>query len=475
MKRYKVDSSDEARILTAMIVSDRFLSEISSVYDPEYVESKYVQIVADWCLEYHKKYTKAPDKHIEDIYREKAEHIEPAQQDLIEQFLSTLNRHYEQNSTLNIEYLMDVAEKKFGIKALENLATEINQHLKNGDKRSAEEAVAKYDGVSFSSSQWIDMNDPENIKKAWNIVQEPLFSLPGAIGELLNSLFIRSGLVSLWAPAKRGKTWMVEEFAVWACRHKLNVAVIETGDMTWEQMMHRHGGRIKGQPIINSSCGTWSVPVFDNGVQFEQTKAQQDPLTWRGAARIIRQFQKRIQPARLLMQAHPMKTINVAGIRQEVSIANRNLNFIPDVIIIDYADILAPENNWQRDKREQINDTWSALRRMSQELHCLVITMSQSDALSYSGAGLMTMNNFSDSRYKNDHVTGVIGLNQTDHEKKESIARFNVVYCRNSHTVPTDFVEVTQDLRSCRPVTSSRWGWYEEKNEESLDNQKKQQ
>ena len=46
---------------------------------------------------------------------------------------------------------------------------------------------------------------------------------------------------------------------------------------------------------------------------------------------------------------------------------------IPDVIIVDYADILAPEDTRQSEKRHQVDETWKALRRLSQEWHALVI------------------------------------------------------------------------------------------------------
>ena len=61
---------------------------------------------------------------------------------------------------------------------------------------------------------------------------------------------------------------------------------------------------------------------------------------------------------------------------------------------------------------------------MSQEFHCLVLTATQADAESYD-RGLITLRNFSNDRRKNDHVTGMIGLNTTTEEKDMGIYRLN--------------------------------------------------
>ena len=106
---------------------------------------------------------------------------------------------------------------------------------------------------------------------------------------------------------------------------------------------------------------------------------------------------------------------------------------MPDVIIIDYADILAPEpNTGQLNIRDQINSTWKALRRLSQEKHCLVIAPTQADAASYNQT-LLDLRNFSEDKRKLSHVTGMLGLNQTKEEKGRGIMRLNWIVLREDN------------------------------------------
>ena len=104
--------------------------------------------------------------------------------------------------------------------------------------------------------------------------------------------------------------------------------------------------------------------------------------------------------------------------------------FIPDVIVIDYADILAPEDPRQQ-PRDQVNETWKALRRLSQERHCLVIAPTQANAASYD-KWVQGMHNFSEDKRKLAHVTGMLGLNQTEEEKALHVMRLNWIVLRES-------------------------------------------
>lgn len=95
---------------------------------------------------------------------------------------------------------------------------------------------------------------------------------------------------------------------------------------------------------------------------------------------------------------------------------------------IDYADILAPMGGY-KERRHQIDATWRGLRALSQSLHCLVLTATQADTESYSRSTL-TRRNFSESKTIHAHVTGMVGINQTEKEKDQGIYRLNWIDLR---------------------------------------------
>ena len=74
--------------------------------------------------------------------------------------------------------------------------------------------------------------------------------------------------------------------------------------------------------------------------------------------------------------------------------------------------------------RDAINNTWKAMRALSQRRHCCVVTATQADADSYD-SWLLSMSNFSEDKRKYAHVTAMAGINQTQPEKERGIYRLN--------------------------------------------------
>ena len=76
----------------------------------------------------------------------------------------------------------------------------------------------------------------------------------------------------------------------------------------------------------------------------------------------------------------PSKTATVSDLQTEVELLRQRENFIPDVIIIDYADLIKPDSHDA--KRHQLDDIWEELRAWGQTDSALIITASQTNRLS---------------------------------------------------------------------------------------------
>jgi len=103
--------------------------------------------------------------------------------------------------------------------------------------------------------------------------------------------------------------------------------------------------------------------------------------------------------------------------------------WVADVVVIDYSDIL--DMNYPKiEGRDRIDRTWRDLRRISQQFHCLVVTATQTNRDSYD-AKIITRKHSSEDKRKLAHVTGMIGINQTEEEKKQEVMRFNWIKVRD--------------------------------------------
>jgi hypothetical protein len=135
----------------------------------------------------------------------------------------------------------------------------------------------------------------------------------------------------------------------------------------------------------------------------------------------------------------------------------RTDGFIPDVIIIDYIDILAAEPNSPSEERHRKNETNMALRKLSQDYDCCVISATQADAASYYQKSI-TKSNFSEDKRIFGHVTAMFALNQTIEEKRKGLMRIAPLVIREDDYDESFNVTVGQCLAIGAPYLFSYIG-----------------
>jgi len=129
-----------------------------------------------------------------------------------------------------------------------------------------------------------------------------------------------------------------------------------------------------------------------------------------------------------MCDVYPNSTVNVEDLHNILNIWKDRLGFIPDIIIIDYADVLAWEPDCH-DERTAQNARWKRLRRLSQDWHSLVVVASQADAESF-GKETLSFDNFSEDCRKYAHATGILAIHQTEEEKRLALSRVSWILGR---------------------------------------------
>jgi hypothetical protein len=199
-------------------------------------------------------------------------------------------------------------------------------------------------------------------------------------------------------------------------------------------------------------CAEFHPKLYQGAAWYKKAHVN-NPLTWREALKLGRQFSNRLKGREFKLDTHPNSSISVKGIEARLDAWEHFDGFVPDVIIIDYADILAAEDG-RIEFRHQENEKWKALRALSQKRHCLVIVATQANAQSYD-ASVLKMKHVSEDKRKYAHVTGMIGLNQSEEEKTQGIMRLNWLVLRESDFEISKTVKVLQCLKVGRPHLGS--------------------
>ena len=497
----KIDNYIESLMLTGMIVSSKFLQEFQTLYQPDLIEMPFVRTVAGWCLDYWKQYKKAPGIHIQDIYTSHTRNgLNKDQAELIGDFLESISREHERAKKFNVDYLLSQVEIRFKEQSLSHLAEDIKTLLSEGHTQEAELLQVGYRKVERPASAGINpFADRNAIYEAFESRERDyLFTPPGELGKFLGSIE-RSTLTAIMGSEKKGKTWTLMQFGIWAMQARCNVAFFECGDMIQRDIIRRIYCNLTRSS--DRKYGRISVPVLDcqlnqdnlcmrkertcdSGIMqgnrkmtFEEarnyipcTACRKDwnsewqgaiwkrvenvpKLTWTKALEMGKKTASKLGDRGFKIATYPNGTINVQGLKVQLDLWERSEGFIPDVIIIDYADILASEDN-RKEYRHQQNETWQALRALSQERCCAVFVATQADANSYSRTSIGARN-FSEDKRKYGHATMFITLNQTNSEKEEGIMRIGKMFVREDNFNLNNQCVVLQCLDIGRPYLVS--------------------
>lgn len=358
----------------------------------------------------------------------------------------------------------------------------------------------------------------ERIERAFSETGQRVVGYPGALGHMWNDHLIRGGFFTFLAPEKRGKTFMLMEISLRAIRQKANVAFFQAGDMTEEQMLKRICIYISQRSDKAKDCEERFRSVSDcvnnqldlcskgdrncdHGI-FEDTSLEEfyaekaeyvnidtlkkkhdefpdyepcassgcadykgtiwlwkvdktRPLTIEQAKKKTSAFFRKYK-RKFKLVTYPAGVLTVSDIRKCLNEWERYDGFVPDVVTIDYADLLSADDGHVNEFRHRQDHIWKNLRALSQERHALVLTATQADAESYK-RGRLSISNFSEDKRKLSHVTAQYGLNQDPdgREKKLGILRVNEIVVREGDFSSDNEVHILQDLAICRPFLGS--------------------
>lgn len=459
MRISKHSSSQEKRVLTAMVVDSVALGRIAARWPTGGLfGARHANTIGQMCVDYHRQFDGAPGEAIEGLFAAwAAKEADDDTIDLVGRFIETLSdEHDDLAEASNTEYACDVAGELFNTVAIRRLADELKGHVDRGDPTAAVEALTQWGRVDLGVTSAVNVLDDEAaMKEAFTRATEPLIEYPGALGKFVGNQFARDDFIALLGSTGRGKSWWLMDLAWMAMRQGRKVALFEVGDMSQANCLQRFGTRAARHP---KKAGTFKIPTklsidedYDAVVEYED-RTFDTGITHQIAVEALQGRQFRFGRENSLIKLSTHASIGIAGIMALLDVWSRE-GWDADVVLIDYADILEPPPGIT-DLREGIDYNWRKMRQISQERHCLVVTATQGDTSSYV-ANLLTLTNFSDSRKKNDHPTGILGLNMNDSEKAAGLYRLNWLKRRNEEFNPLHTVHVAGSLALGRPHIKS--------------------
>lgn len=461
MKIERIEKTTVRKILIAMIVDTSVLSRIAAKWEKDGLfRDDWPNLIAGWAVKFYDKYGKAPKEKIEGYFGKWADKNQNETLiKLVEKFMAALSGEYTRlKKEVNSDYVVDQAIEHFNTVRLEKLRDSIDRGLETGKIDDTYKQAQSFGRIEMGVQRMVrPFEDKDVIKKAFIEKRQSLFTYAGdqlaALNNFLEGVFERDALVAFMGPEKRGKTWWLIDTAYRAMLQGCRVAFFEIGDMSQNQIERRFMIRVSGRP--------WKPKTVAIPINLEPSEGGEAPVEHE-----MRKFRHRLRRAtawpaceRMVNKAgrdlfrlwtFPNSTLSVSGLQAELRTVERQ-GWVPDLVVIDYADLFAPMPGYANDSQDQIDVAWKAMRSVSQLYHCCVVTATQSDAASYY-ADKLDRSHFSRDKRKFGHVTAMIGINQTKTEKAAGMYRLNQLALRESEYDEDKCVYVAGCLALANPA-----------------------
>jgi hypothetical protein len=350
--------------------------------------------------------------------------------------------YVRQRKAIQVDHLLDVAQATFNRNSMERLADEVSRLCREGKITEAEEARQAYKPINFKVQSGTSLlHTRDRIAFMCEEKKESLIEWHGANARFFGDELEKDSFIVVMAVNKFGKSTHLLDFAWRAMEQRVRVAYFQVGDLSERQLLRRFATRackrpLKPKKVIVPEKLWWIGEGRDKILKVKREIIEyKNELT---EAKIWESFERvRLKIASknpyLVYKVFPSYSVSVVDLENTLKEWERNDGFVPQIIVCDYADILAPINT-KRDSRDQINETWLTMRQISQKRSCCFLTATQAKATAFTnGPYLLSRKDFSDDRRKLDHPTGIIGINPTPQTvaSKAEIFRLNWINRRD--------------------------------------------
>jgi len=431
MRRERVTADVERQILMSCIADTAYLQEIRGSLHPKYFKSSYSKTIIRWVLEYFDEYDVAPGKQIQQIYADQKDDIE-GEDDvrLISTLLSSLSEEWVQSNPV---YSVKKAIVYLKQRNLQLLAEKVLQEVELGNVTEAEELVQTFDSPELKKIKGIHtLHDTQAIASAFNDETYELMRIPGVLGSVIGPI-CRGDFIGVQAFAKRGKSFFlnyIKEHAVYSGLKTLTFNF----EISEHQYIRREWMSYTGMPK-NEMVATMPkfVPTTENGkkwkIDYYTEKRTGFPKDKDAIQLVQKKFGKYFQGDHILVTL-PSKTVTVRDIERYLREYAKE-GFVPDLVIIDYADLMKSEEHTEY--RHQLDDIWSALRRIPNVWNCALATVSQSNRAAATEDTRSDL--IGEDIRKVAHVTRLLGINQNKQDKENQIFRVQLLDEREGNSL----------------------------------------
>jgi len=396
-KKNKVisDVNFQRKLIKLLIEDEKFSEQIMEIVSTDYFDNIHHKLLIKHVIDYYKKYNIIPKYDtIKDIVNDKeSEGIQ--KENLLE--LANIIQTYQ---ITDGQYIKDTA-----------LNFCKKQSLKKGMKKAISAwEVEDYDSIKTIIDDALKIGEPrENGHDYFDDVEKRMTQQHRNPIPVMRGLDAKIGgglaggeLCVILSPTGGGKSMVLVKFACTALEHGKKV-VYYSLELSEKVIAHRFDSCLNNIPLKH-------VIEYSPAIKTKILELKE-------------------KGARLFVKEFPTGGASVNTIKAHLKTLQRENNFIPDIIFIDYADIMKSTTSFS-EKRHLLTSIYEHLRGMSMEFNVPVITAAQTNRSGFNSSKF-DLSVISESIGKAQTADVILGIARSDEDKMRKKANLMILKNRN--------------------------------------------
>lgn len=423
----RLDGAMQENVLTLLCFSDDYCKLVRAAVKPSLFESAIFRDVAAHACDFVDQYGEAIKDHLPDHL----EDVLKADDRKAHAYKQLLENLYQSKETVNAQYVLNQLHRFVRLQGLKSTMITAFEALEDGRVDEAERAMQE--GLSaqvVAFEPGLDLSSDDALEAVLDAPEPEGFEL--GIAPLDNEGIIprRKELFMFLAARGKGKSWFAAHAAKMAVRQRWSVLIV-----TLEMSEQRYGARmLQSFFSLTRRVGSAILPrlVLDKGGSLvDVTKEEVDRLALmnpddRGRIRtkVRAGLGKR---AKLKIKEFPTGVLTLAMLEAYLDGLERFEKFVPDVVIIDYPDLMQID---PKNYRMEIGNITAKLRGIAVKRNLAMVALSQGNRESET-ATTVTGSMAAEDISKLATADVMVTYSQTPAELKLGLARILAEKARN--------------------------------------------
>ena len=403
------------------ITSSSFLKLIRGCVKPDILTTDAVYRVIKACYVYYDLTREAPGDHIVDVLEDELKGVDKSKKELVYHFVDRIS----QMRAPNLDYVVSKLSEFTKTREFELAAVEFVKLVERGEFDKAELRMhqALRAGIEREDKGCEHFIDPDTEEE----MGEELLTMGLEHFDSLRK-FHREELVCILGGYKGKKSWACSHIGKQGLMRGLNVLHL-SHENSLKETRWRYD-RMFGS--LASADYYPNRPVIiqymdENSNRLKQYEEVRPNILDSAARKAARKTMRRFG-GRLIIKKYPMGSCDMREVERQLDYLERYENFVPDVFINDYPDIMKPMDG-TKPTRDQLNETYIHHKRLVDERKMLGVVPSQATRAAIRSKKL-GMKDFAEDIRKLANIDTAIGVCQTDVQADNGLGTLYVVAAR---------------------------------------------